>query len=200
MADTSTLGRPRSFDEALVLDQVTALFWRQGYAATSMSDIVEATGVHKPSLYRTFGSKEELFATVLRRYLDVRLDAFARFIESAGTGVEAVQYFLDLFEDNVVEGAGRDGCLLVMASNELHGTAPGFENFGSQSRGALRAALSILVERVQPDGESSDELVASRSTLLLTCLQGLQVISRSGDLAEIRRHIDAVRDLVDTWR
>lgn len=200
MADTSTLGRPRSFDEERVLDQVTALFWRKGYAATSMTDIVEASGVHKPSLYRTFGTKEELFATVLRRYLNARAELFDQFIESAGTGIEALHRFLDLFEDDVVNGTGRDGCLLVMASNELRGNTSGWMSFGPDYRSVMFAALSRLIERAELDGEASDDQIAQRSTLLVTCLLGLQVVIRSGDVDEIHRHIDAVRSMVRTWR
>ena len=68
---TPTRGRPRTFDEEAVLDALTALFWRQGYEATSMADIVEASGLNKSSLYNTFGSKQELFATILDRYVDM---------------------------------------------------------------------------------------------------------------------------------
>ena len=74
------VGRPRRYDEESVLEALTALFWRQGYAQTSMADIVETSGVHKPSLYRTFGSKEELFTKVLHRYLDQRMSQFSTLI------------------------------------------------------------------------------------------------------------------------
>ena len=63
-AHARSRGRPRLFDEEAVLDELTGLFWEKGYAQTSMADLVHASGVHKSSLYSTFGSKEELFSKI----------------------------------------------------------------------------------------------------------------------------------------
>lgn len=59
------MGRPREFDETSVLDAAAAAFRRRGYAATSIDHLVEATGVHRGSLYGAFGSKHGLFLRVL---------------------------------------------------------------------------------------------------------------------------------------
>ena len=59
------MGRPRSFDEARAVDAAAAVFRRGGYAAASIDHLVEATGVHRGSLYNVFGSKHGLFLRVL---------------------------------------------------------------------------------------------------------------------------------------
>lgn len=61
------MARPREFDETLAVDAAAAVFRRLGYAATSIELLVEATGVHRGSLYATFGSKRGLFLRVLDR-------------------------------------------------------------------------------------------------------------------------------------
>jgi AcrR family transcriptional regulator len=193
----ATIGRPRLFDEDAVLAKLTVLFWRQGYGQTSMADIVEASGVHKPSLYRIFGSKEELFATVLRRYLAERIDMFAGMIKRSGAGVRGVHNFLDLFEADAVSERGRDGCLMVMASNELRGGLSGYD-FSADYRGGMREQIGVLVAQSLING--APELVQARTDLLSTYLLGLQVIMRSGaDAAEIHRHINAMHVTVDSW-
>ena len=203
MSTTTTLtpkgsvGRPRLYDEETVLESLTSLFWRQGYTQTSMADIVEASGVHKPSLYRTFGSKEELFATVLRRYLAERIAMFAATIESAGEGVAAVHAFLEAFEGDALSERGRDGCLMVMASNELRGQLPGYD-FATDYRRQMRAQLGVLVSRATDPAD--EQLVGSRADLLTTCLLGVQVILRSGAGADdVHRYLAALHDTVDTW-
>lgn len=199
VTDKAPLGRPRLFDEETVLAKLTALFWRQGYGQTSMADIVEASGVHKPSLYRTFGSKEELFATVLRRYLAERISAFAASIEAAGPGVEGVHRFLEMFEADAVTERGRDGCLMVMASNELRGTLPDYD-FSADYRRQMRDQLTTLVARATPEEQADSALVRARTDLLVTYLLGLQVVMRSGaDAEEIHRHLAAMHVTVDTW-
>lgn len=175
---------------------LTALFWRQGYSRTSVADLVEASGVHKPSLYRIFGSKEELFATILRRYMNERMEMFGQLVDGVGPGIEGIHQFLSLLRDDVVSGTSRHGCLLVASSTELCGTTPGFEHFGVEYRNAVRAFTRRLVERAG----GSDELIAQRTDLVATWMLGLDVTTRgAGDEAEIDRIVDAMHATVDTW-
>ncbi|TXR57353.1 TetR/AcrR family transcriptional regulator [Quadrisphaera setariae] len=62
------MARPRSFDEAVVVDAATHCFTDLGYAATSVDDLVIATGLHRGSLYGAFGSKRGLFLAALARH------------------------------------------------------------------------------------------------------------------------------------
>lgn len=64
------MARPREFDENQVLDRALHAFWARGYDATSIEDLVEATGLGRASLYGAFGDKEGLFRKVVQRYLD----------------------------------------------------------------------------------------------------------------------------------
>jgi AcrR family transcriptional regulator len=189
-------GRPRQFDEETVLDRVTEVFWEQGYANTSVADLVEATGVHKPSLYRTFGSKDELFALVLRRYVVARMGALTERVESTAPGTEGIRQFLAAIRDDLVDGVAGRGCLLVASSSELRGTTPGFENFGAVYREAIRDVLRPLVARA---GGSSAE-VDDRTNVMATWMLGLDVTTRGGATAvELDQAIDAMAHVVDTW-
>lgn len=201
MSTTSkaAVGRPRLFDEEAVLAKLSALFWQQGYTQTSMSDIVATSGVHKPSLYRTFGTKDELFAAVLRHYLAERTAMFADLIDQAGPGIDGVHRFLDLFEADAVSERGRDGCLLVMASNELRGNLAGYD-FSAEYRRGMRAQLSVLINQAVPPEETDSPIVQARTDLLTTYLLGLHVIMRSGaDADEIHQYLHAMHVTVDTW-
>jgi AcrR family transcriptional regulator len=59
------------------------LFWRRGYEATSIGDLVEAIGINRGSLYATFGDKRRLFLASLERY--IRTIGAALFAELEGT-------------------------------------------------------------------------------------------------------------------
>ncbi len=60
--------RVKEFDPDQALDRAMELFWRKGYEATSVQDLVEHMGINRFSLYDTFGSKHELFMAALDRY------------------------------------------------------------------------------------------------------------------------------------
>lgn len=194
-------GRPRLFDEEATLDALTALFWEKGFSQTSMTDLFETSGVHKSSLYSTFGSKEELFALILRRYLADRMTMFSDLIEAAGPGIEGVHAFLELLQAEMVSGAGKQGCLLVHSSSELRGTTPGFENFGAEYRKEMKEVLRPLIDQVSPDGPRGIALTDHRLSLLITLLFGLDVTGRGGASdTEIGEIVDAMHATVETWR
>lgn len=64
------MGRPRAFDTDQAVIAAAALFATHGYEGTSVDDLVTATGVHRGSLYKFFGSKRSLHLTALRHHLD----------------------------------------------------------------------------------------------------------------------------------
>ena len=59
------MGRNKEFDETVVLRKAMELFLEQGYEKTSMNDLVEHMGIHRRSLYDTFGDKHALFMRTL---------------------------------------------------------------------------------------------------------------------------------------
>ncbi len=61
-------GRPREFDVDAALTAALKVFWQQGYDATSLTDLTEAMGVSRPSLYAAFGNKESLYRKALDLY------------------------------------------------------------------------------------------------------------------------------------
>ena len=66
------MARPREFDIDHVLNAAMHAFWQRGYEATSLADLMEATGLQKGSLYKAFGDKHSLFMQALNRYLAQR--------------------------------------------------------------------------------------------------------------------------------
>ena len=53
--------RSKEFDPDVVLDRATDLFWKKGYEATSIKDLVAHMRINRFSLYSTFGDKQHLF-------------------------------------------------------------------------------------------------------------------------------------------
>ena len=62
-------GRPKAFDPDWALGAALLVFWEKGYEGSSLTDLTTAMGINKPSLYATFGDKQELFRKVVEHYL-----------------------------------------------------------------------------------------------------------------------------------
>lgn len=65
----AVVGRPREFDREAALQAAMIVFWRKGFASTSMNDLCDAMGIRSPSLYAAFGGKEALYLEALAHYV-----------------------------------------------------------------------------------------------------------------------------------
>src|ERR671935_2536743 len=104
------VARTPEFDHDKVLEKALDAFWRKGYEATSLSDLLEATGLARQSLYNAFGDKRALFLAALRRYVDTGIARFTKTLEN-GPVRAAIRR---VFETTSLGGANRNcGCFLV---------------------------------------------------------------------------------------
>ena len=112
------MSRVKEFDETEVLDQALELFRARGFKHTSFADLVEALGVSRQSLYDTYGDKQALYQTALKRYLDRGLEMMRRKLEDTAPIRELLT---DLF-DGIIEGQCANdspGCLMVNSMVEM---------------------------------------------------------------------------------
>ena len=63
-----SVGRPKAFSPEEALRAALMVFWRKGYDATSVGDLVQATGLGRQSLYNEFGDKKQLFTKTIKNY------------------------------------------------------------------------------------------------------------------------------------
>ena len=111
----SVMGRPREFDLDQALEQALHLFWRKGYEGTSITDLTEAIGITKPSLYAAFGNKEELFRKAFDRYVDGPA-GYVQIALAKPTAREVVEHLLFEAADAVTNPENPPGCLAVQGA------------------------------------------------------------------------------------
>jgi AcrR family transcriptional regulator len=109
------MGRPREFDIDRAVDTAMGLFWRQGYAKTSLTDLTHALKITPPSFYFAFGSKEKLFKKALDRYMDTQFAYFDQALcqpTSRGVATFLLKSFAEAYTD-----PAHPGCLCVNSSS-----------------------------------------------------------------------------------
>lgn len=85
------MARTKEFDPDAALQSALELFWRRGYEATSMADLVEHLGIGRASIYATFGNKHELYLKALDRYGESRDPALLDALSKPGPALPAVR-------------------------------------------------------------------------------------------------------------
>ena len=112
--------RTKDFDPDDIADAAMQVFWQRGYAATSVQDLVDGTGLSRSSLYGTFENKQGLFQHALRRYEAVTTSN-VELLSGPGRARDLVRQLLLRIVQDELSDAGRRGCLVANAALELAG-------------------------------------------------------------------------------
>ncbi|WP_393087522.1 TetR/AcrR family transcriptional regulator [Streptomyces sp. LN704] len=174
------MGRPRRFDEAQVLHNAREQFWNRGYTATSMDDLMAATGLGKGSLYGAFGDKRQLFLRTLDDYRNEQLDGVRQILTGPGTGLERLELLLDGAARGYGDDASRRGCFLAGSTSELHGRESEVVSRARVTYQEIQDLLTACVEDAQREGDlATDASPHEVATLLLAVLQGIEFLAKT---------------------
>jgi AcrR family transcriptional regulator len=179
-SEAASVGRPREFDLVEALDIAMSLFWRRGYEATSISDLTEALGVTRPSLYAAFGNKEQLFRRVLDRY-DEGTAGFLAGSLKAATARQVAEGLLRGAAEFHANSANPPGCLMVhgalVGSNE---SGPVREEIRGR-RARLQHQIQDRLERAVAEGDLADGSdPAALAHFVVAVMRGMAVEAASG--------------------
>ncbi|CAB3704852.1 TetR/AcrR family transcriptional regulator [Achromobacter denitrificans] len=175
------IGRPRAFDRDTALLAAMRTFWTQGYEGTSVQDLATAMGVNKPSLYATFGCKEEIFREAVELYDRVEGKATSQSLKKAGTAREAVESMLRSNARAYVVEEGPRGCMIVLSSLLGAPENDSVRAFLADNRLQGEATLRARLAQGMAEGDLAasadlDQLAAFYTTVL----EGLSIQARDG--------------------
>lgn len=173
------MARTLTFNAAKVLDLAMRQFWKKGYEATSLADLLRATGLSKSSLYATFGDKRKLFLAAFDAYRATRW-AEMRQIAQRPTGREVIQAFFDMIVADGMEGDGS-GCMSINVAVEMAPHDSDVRERVLSDLQLIEAELTAAVMRGQTDGSiKSSKPASDLGRVLMLAFPGVQVMIRAG--------------------
>lgn len=190
-------GRPRSFDVDAATGAALRVLWRRGYDATSIDDLVAATGLSPSSLYGTFGSKRGLFQAALDRY-DRHVDAVLGPLAGGAGGVDDVTAFLARIR-RLVAVPHSPGCFMVNTMNEMSPRDPDIAERTHRFQLRVRSSVGAALARAAARQEIEPDTVEDRAHLVQGGVFGALVAARSGAGDEAVATIDALEHEVRRW-
>ena len=172
------MARPREFDEDTVLDAAVQCFWKQGYEATSVRDLVAHTGITAASLYNAFGDKRSLYGKALDHYVEASIADRIRRCETLPP-CRAIEVFFEEIVKRSLSDRDRKGCLLVNAALDVAPHDPGFRRVVAAVLVEIEAFFLACVKAGQADGAITSSLSAETlAQHLLGVLMGIRVLAR----------------------
>jgi len=191
--------RPREFNEGAVLDAAMKAFWRHGYAATPMSELLEVTGLSKSSLYDSFGCKHELLLVVLDRAIEDDRRALAARLAAGPSAKAAIRADFEHMLSQIASDEQERGCFVGNCANEL---GPHDPDVGRRVADALARSAEIYADTVRR-GQAMGEIDPAHDPdamgrYLVACQQGLHVMAKARrDLPALRATMDVMLKAID---
>ena len=169
-----------TYDKEAVLERAMKQFWRAGYEATSVQDLVDVTGINRASIYNSFGDKKGLFLAAVDHYLAQASNRRRGILSQSGPALAAIRAYLDDAVDFSQNEGRKLGCLIT---NSLVEVTPLDAEIGDHIKPVLDRVEDDFYQtllRAQKQGElEAGADVRALARFLTGQMQGLRVLARA---------------------
>lgn len=169
----------KSFKEEEAVGKAMELFWEKGYEPASISDLIEATGVNRGSLYNAFGGKQKLFLKALIKYECDNSRKVISQLEAMDDPIRSIQYLFDAIVKETVEDKQKKGCFLINTALELAIHDEDVNSIVIEGLGRVEAFLRRSIEVAQARGDIPAAVDApATAKALFASIVGIRVLGR----------------------
>lgn len=192
--------RPRSKSRDDLIFSAMGVFWHRGFNATSIENLVAATGVSRGGIYADFGGKEALFLACLEAYRARFADPAIQILASGTDGLDAIEAYFDHFIAlHEKRGMPGPGCFIANTMTELVPHHADARRIVNEHSAELKSAFaSSLKQAASTSGNSIDDIeIADIAEFLVTSSQGLWSYGKSiSDVRILQRFKDTLLQLL----
>jgi TetR/AcrR family transcriptional repressor of nem operon len=175
------LGRPIEFDPDQALQAAMEVFWRQGYEATSLQDLLQAMRLSKSSFYQAFGSKHELFQSCLAVFRDRQVKRMMSALHRAPSGREFLRSVLRATAQEAHSAKTPKGCLIMNTATEFSGRDPEVAELVADGTREFAGVFRAAVVRAQEEGEiAPDRNPEVLAHYVVSTVSGLKTMVKAG--------------------
>ena len=181
VASIAAPGRPREFDVEDAVSDAMHVFWTRGYHATSLTDLLEGTGLSRGSLYKAFGDKKSLVLRALQGYADAGLEELGEALAAPGSAKAAIRAALSIYIPLSAGSTGQRGCMVMATAAEMLPHDPEVSARVQDTFGQIQALLAAAVRRGQATGEIPTHQDARDMARFLACqIEGMRLVGKVG--------------------
>jgi AcrR family transcriptional regulator len=177
----ATRGRPRAFNESAALDKAMRMFWERGYEAAGVDDLAKAMGISMSTFYSTFGNKEKLFLSALKKYETEKRGYASDILDRVQPAAIAFQELFDEAAHQLTRDDQPHGCMLTLA---LHNCSPELEPLRDHlntRRTAVVDSFELRLKAAQKSHELDGKTdIRGFAWFLANTLQGMSLQARAG--------------------
>ena len=184
----------------LILERAAQLFSRQGYFGSSMSDIMQATGLEKGGIYNHFSTKDDLALEAFDYAFGLLWGRIEREMAGKAHAVDQLLGLVSAFRSLIKEPLLAGGCPLLNTAVEADDAHPALRRRARQAMTRLRELIQGIVARGIAAAEVRAEVDgATLATLLIATMEGAVMLSKLyRDPAHMTRAADHLTRYIET--
>jgi transcriptional regulator, TetR family len=191
--------RVKAFDEKVVLEKAMELFWKQGFHATSMQDLVSHLGINRASLYDTYGGKKALFLKTFQHYRNINQQFMSTFLNAEPDVRKGLRKLLMMAVQQAKNDADFKGCFAVNNTVEFVPNDPDMLEVLQENKQQLETIfLNYLQKGVATSQMSPNKDLKTVASLLFTFFNGLRITTKiEVEEAQLNNSIQMIIGLLD---
>lgn len=184
-----------------IIEKTATLFNTKGYLSTSLSDITQATGLTKGSIYGNFENKDQVAIEVYKYNAGLLSQVMSRsFGDQYPTSIDKLHAFADFYRKNWRSVFSNGGCPLMNAATEADDSFPVLKKQVKISFELWTAKITAVIQKGQENEELNSKINAEEyASLFVMLIEGGILLSKTMDDEKfLNQALDRVRKMIDT--
>ncbi len=184
----------------LIIEKAAPLFNKNGYAGTSLSDIMEATGLAKGGLYGNFKNKDEIAAMTFEYSFQKIKSAIVMKLVDCHTSTEKLIGILQFYRTYITNPPIEGGCPLLNTSVEADDSFPFLKTRARAAQNEMLESLVKIFQAGKKHGEFKDSIQPAREAeMMYALIEGGIVMAKINDNPSIlNRILDRIKEHIET--
>lgn len=183
-----------------IIEQAAPIFNRKGFAGTSMSDILEATGLAKGGLYGNFASKEEIAREAFKYMFEKAYNEIVKAVKKEHSPIEKLIAVCEYHRDYTKKGPVEGGCPILNFSIDVDDTMPRLKKDVKQAVELMLSDLYRIIEKGKRIGEIKTEVNSERYALVIYGMieGGIFLAKALDDSRKLNQSLEYLKEMIVT--
>ncbi len=178
-----------------IIEKASSLFNRKGYHGTSMSDIMQATGLAKGGVYGHFKSKEEIVAEAFEYAFYRVSDALVIRIKTKTVAIDKLEAIMEFYDNFLIAPPVEGGCPILSYSGHSLEEVPMIAKLVARATRTMLDSLVRILEKGQKYGQIRAEIdPETYAEIIYSRIEGALALAKAtDDTQRLHRLLEALR-------
>lgn len=185
--------------KAFITAKTAALFNRKGYAGTSLTDMTEATGLTKGSIYGNFVDKDEVAIEAFGHNMAKLVEQVRALQATERSASGKLKAFVTVYRNGQQSPVLADGCPIINTGAEADDTHPELKAKVKDALLRWHKSISAIIQQGKLQGEFKDDINSNDfASLIIAIIEGGFTLSKiSGDASYLDQGLGHLDQLID---